>query len=248
MTRDHVAAAAAILARASRTVAFTGAGISVASGISTFREENGIWARFPVEEYGTAEAFRRDPERVWELFGALEQELRRARPNPAHEALARLEALGRLAAVITQNIDGLHQRAGSRRVVEYHGTMASAHCPSCALAVRADEVPPWPPAPRCSACGAVLKPDVILFGDPIPFRALEESRELMAAADAVLAVGTTLEVAPASWLVLDASDRGVPVVVVDPRPSAVARGAATVLLEGPAEEALPALATAVETV
>jgi len=246
MTGDPVAAAAAILARATHAVAFTGAGISVASGISTFREEGGIWARFPVEEYGTGEAFHRDPERVWELFGALEGELRQARPNPAHEALARLESLGRLAAVITQNIDGLHQRAGSRRVVEYHGTMASAHCPSCGLTVRAGEIPPWPPAPRCPDCGTVLRPDVVLFGDAIPSAAVEASRELMAAADAVLAVGTTLEVAPASWLVLDASARGVPVIVVDPRPTAVARRAAGLLVEAPAEEALPAMVAALE--
>ncbi len=246
MTHPLLRAAAAILREASRAVAFTGAGISVASGISTFREEDGIWARYPVEEYGTAEAFLRDPERVWELFGAVEAELRRARPNPAHEALAHLEAAGRLAAVVTQNIDGLHRRAGSRRVVEYHGTMESGHCPRCGFSVRREEVPPWPPAPRCPSCGAVLKPDVVLFGDPIPAEALAESARLMEAADAVLAVGTTLEVAPASWLVLDASDRGVPVIVVDPRPTRVARNAATVLLEAPAEEVLPALVAALE--
>ncbi len=232
------------LARSRHAVAFTGAGISAPSGIATFRSEDGIWARFPVEEYGTRQAFQRNPERCWELFGTLEGELARAQPNAAHLALAELEHRGLLAGVITQNIDGLHQRAGSRRVVEYHGTASTAHCPGCRRRFARSEVPPWPPAPRCPGCGRVLRPDVVLFGDPIPAEAEIEARDLLSPAGLVLVVGSTLEVAPASWLVLAAADRGATVAVVDPRPSATARGVASLLLEEPAERALPGVVQA----
>lgn len=232
------------LAASRSSVAFTGAGISAPSGITTFRAEDGIWARFPVEEYGTRQAFQRNPERCWELFGAMERELARAEPNAAHLALAELERRGLLAGVVTQNIDGLHTRAGSRRVVEYHGTAATARCPGCRRRFARREVSPWPPAPRCPQCGSVLRPDVVLFGDPIPSEADHEARELLDSADLVLVVGSTLEVAPASWLVLDAANRGAAVAVVDPHPSGTARAVATLLLEEPAERALPAVVEA----
>lgn len=229
-----------ILSTSADTVAFTGAGISAPSGLSTFRSEAGIWSRFPVEEYGTTEAFRHNPERSWELFGALEQELQRARPNPAHEALAELDLLGVVKAVVTQNIDGLHQQAGSREVVEYHGSATTGHCPRCGRRFRRDELPPWPPAPRCQDCSAVLRPDVVLFGDPIPPEAALRAEELLRAADTILVVGSTLEVMPASWLVFSAARRGAQVAVVDPNPSSAARSIADLVVPEPAEVVLPA--------
>jgi len=239
--RSELHRAVELLCGASFTVAMTGAGVSAGSGISTFRAEDGIWARFPVEEYGTAAAFRRDPEKVWRLFGSLDGELRDARPNPAHTALAALEKLGLLGGLVTQNIDGLHQAAGSREVVELHGTVATGHCPGCRRTYRREDVAPWPPAPRCSSCDAVLRPDIVLFDDIIPEQAFSRAAKLFRKADAVLAVGTGLEVAPASWLVMGAPAYGATVVVVDPHPSAKARAVATVVVAAAAEEALPAL-------
>jgi len=238
---DPFRRAAGILREGQPAIAFTGAGVSAASGIPTFRATDGIWARFPIEEYGTANAFRTNPERCWELFGPLSHQLEGAEPNPAHLGLARLETLGLLRAVITQNIDGLHQRAGSTRVVEIHGSVETSHCPRCGERHHSAGLPPWPPAPRCSACGAVVKPDVVLFGDPMPGTAMDLAHELMESARAILAVGTSLQVMPASWFVLESARRGTPVILVDPDPSPEARHAATVTLHAPAEEAIPTL-------
>jgi len=239
--------AASILREHQPAVAFTGAGVSAASGIPTFRATDGIWARFPVEEYGTAAAFRRDPERCWKLFGALTLEMKTVEPNAAHEGLSRLEQLGLLQAIITQNIDNLHQRAGSRHVVEIHGTAESAHCPRCGRRYRRTDLSPWPPAPRCLQCDAIVRPDVVLFGDPMPVEAMDRAHALMETAGAILAVGTSLQVVPASWLVLETARRGIPLILMDPLPSPKARRAATVLLVTPAEEALPALVRLLES-
>ncbi len=241
-----IARAAAALNAARCAVALTGAGVSAASGVPTFRAEGGVWTRFPVEDHGTADAFRRNPERCWDLFGSLARDLGHAEPNAAHYALSKLERMGRLQAVITQNIDALHQHAGSGEVVEYHGTATTTHCPSCGRLFPAGDLPPWPPAPRCLDCDAVLRPDIVLFGDPIPRDAALRADELCDRADLVLTVGTSLEVAPASWLVLSAAKRGV-VVVVDPRPSAVARRLATIVVAAPAEEALPEIVDALRS-
>jgi NAD-dependent deacetylase len=244
-TADPIAAAATALVRARYAVGFTGAGVSAASGIPTFRSEAGIWARYPVEEYGTAWAFARDAEKVWELLGSLCRDLSQVEPNPAHVALADLESMGRLRAVVTQNVDALHQRAGSRQVIEFHGTAETAHCLMCARLFTGDYHSGWPPAPRCPDCGAIIKPDVVLFGDPIPDHAARRAEEEFSRCDAVLAVGSTLEVAPASWLVSGAAWRGAEVVIVDPQPSPLAREAATVVVDRPAEDALPEIVAAV---
>jgi NAD-dependent deacetylase len=234
-----IAEAAAVLAGSSFAVGFTGAGISVASGIPTFRDRSGIWTRFPIEEYGTAAAFARDPEKTWELFGSLAPGLESAQPNPAHLAMAELEEMGKLKAVVTQNIDGLHQRAGSREVIEFHGTHDTGHCPQCRRTFVMKELPAWPPAPRCPDCNTVVKPDVVLFGDQIPDEAMSRAGAAFSRCDAVLAVGTSLQVPPASWLVLEAGRRGIRVIVVDPQPSSFAEMAATVTIAAAAEEALP---------
>ncbi len=247
MNPSAIVEAAEVLATASCAVGFSGAGISAGSGIPTFREAHGIWTRYPVEEYGTADAFLRDPEKTWELFGNLAADLDTAVANPAHLAMAELETRGHLCAVVTQNIDGLHQRAGSVEVIEYHGNTATGHCPSCQRSFTLCELPPWPPAPRCPQCVEVIRPDVVLFGDPIPEAAARRAQELFTVSDAVLAVGSSLQVAPASWLLVAAANRGSAVIVVDPDPSEIAARAATVTLAGPAEEVLPALVAALDS-
>jgi NAD-dependent deacetylase len=242
---EAIGRAAAVLTGASYPVGFTGAGVSAASGIPTFRAESGIWTRFPIEEYGTAEAFAHDPEKAWKLFGALTPDLEAAQPNPAHVAMAELEAKGRLKALVTQNIDGLHQRAGSRQVIEFHGTCESGHCYGCDRAFVMKELPAWPPAPRCPDCNTVVKPDVVLFGDQIPAEAMADAGAAFTRCDAVLVVGSSLQVPPASWLVIDAGERGKSIIIVDPEPSFFARKVATLTIAAPAEQVLPEIVSRV---
>jgi NAD-dependent protein deacetylase/lipoamidase len=196
---------AALLRSAGRVVALTGAGVSVPSGIPDFRSPGtGLWANVDPMEVAHIEVFMRDPERFWHFYGDRFASLRDKRPNGAHRALVELERRGLLAAVITQNIDGLHRAAGTRELIEVHGTIGTSSCPACAgrfaleevrgrLAAAADGVP------RCD-CGAALKPDVVLFGELLPEAALARASELAGAADVLLCIGSSLEVFPVAQL------------------------------------------------
>jgi NAD-dependent deacetylase len=179
-------------------VALTGAGVSTESGIPDFRSAGGIWAQFDPYEVASIDGFRRDPERVWEFYGLRLGLLREAQPNPAHVALAQLEAEGLLQAVITQNVDGLHRSAGSHDVVEVHGTIATASCPRCGR--REDDPERMLPVPRCADCGAVLKPDVVMFGELLPEAAIDRATSLAHEAALLLVVGSSLQVWPVAGL------------------------------------------------
>jgi len=176
-------------------VALTGAGVSVESGIPDFRSEGGLWSEFPPQVYATIEGFLDDPDRSWRLFRALGRTLEGARPNPAHEALARLERAGLLRGVVTQNIDGLHQAAGSECVLEVHGSHRSLRCVACDETRRPDpgDFQPGPP-PACPRCDGPLKPDVVLFGETI--RCHREIDDWLASCDCLLVVGTSASVYP----------------------------------------------------
>lgn len=236
--------AARLLRRSRHAFALTGAGLSVASGIPDFRSPGGLWSRHDPMEVATAEAWQRSPRRVWEfLLDALEA-LGRAEPNPGHLALARLERHGRLEAVVTQNIDGLHQTAGSRNVIEFHGGISRYYCMGCAreydpalarrLTVR--DIP-W----RCRECGEVVRPDIVFFGEGIPLDALDKSDQLALAADCIVVAGTSGEVAPANRLPRRVKARGGVVVEVNLSESSLS-DLADVRLAAPAEEVLPILA------
>jgi len=173
-------------------VALTGAGVSTESGIPDFRSREGLWARYDPMEYATIDAFRRDPVKVWELYGRRLDVLRDAKPNAAHLALAELERRGLVAAVVTQNIDRLHRLAGSRDVVEVHGSVETSVCLSCGSTATFDEVVAQlehAPAPTCARCGAVLKPGVVMFGELLPEREIDRAFSLAASACLLLVVG-----------------------------------------------------------
>ena len=208
---DAIAQAAELLGNAEHAVALTGAGISVESGVPAFRGGGGLWDKYPAEEYATLEAFVRNPEKVWALFKELYEILNRAGPNAAHVALAQLEAVGVLGSVVTQNIDDLHQRAGSKNVIEFHGTMSELECLNCGSAVKFDESLLTVDVP-CCACGGVLKPKVILFGEAIPFSALEEAEREALICDLMLVIGTSAQVVPASVLPVVAKKRGAAII------------------------------------
>lgn len=183
--------------KARQPVALTGAGVSVASGIPDFRSPGGLWSVFPPEEYATLSAFREDPERAWRLYRALGETIRGKEPNPAHVALAALETAGRLGLTITQNIDGLHQAAGSKRVVEIHGDHRHLQCLSCGHIeeVREERVAGGA-VPRCPTCNTPLKPNVVLFEEPV--RGMDEIQAALRRCDLLLVVGTSALVYPAA--------------------------------------------------
>ena len=188
-------------------VVLTGAGVSTESGIPDFRSETGIWAEVDPFEVASIQAFRRNPARIWSFYRERVHVLRDAQPNAAHLALAELERRGLVESVITQNIDLLHTRAGSRDVVEVHGSIRSAQCLGCLWTEPIDAVLAQlveTPLPSCSQCGAVLKPGVVLFGELLPAGAIERAMLLARGARLMLVVGSSLEVWPVAGLPLEA--------------------------------------------
>ena len=201
------AALAALIRERQPCVVLTGAGVSTESGIPDFRSETGIWANVDPFEVASIQAFRRDPERVWGFYRERIQLLRDAEPNAAHLALAELEQRGLVQAVVTQNIDTLHTRAGSSDVIEVHGSIRSAQCLGCLWTEPADAALAQlaaSPIPTCPQCGGTLKPGVVLFGELLPPGALERATQLARAAQLVLVVGSSLEVWPVAGLALEA--------------------------------------------
>ncbi len=239
--------AARALTSAKHAIAFTGAGISAESGIPTFRGsgKDSLWSRFKPEELATPEAFERDPRRVWEWYVWRMNLIMRARPNPGHEALAKLEGLGIIKAVVTQNVDGLHQRAGSRRVVELHGSIWRVKCsnPACTFKARISE-PPEEIPPKCPSCGHYLRPDVVWFGEPLPQDAWREAVSLAKVSDAVLVIGTSGAVYPAAYIPLIVKEGGGTVIEVNVAESSITPYA-DIFLKGRAGDVLPRLLSAV---
>jgi NAD-dependent deacetylase len=185
----------------------TGAGVSTESGIPDFRSPSGIWADVDPFEVASIQAFERDPERVWSFYRERIHLLRDAEPNAAHIALAELERRGLVCAIVTQNIDTLHTRAGSRAVIEVHGSIRGAQCLRCLWAEPAAEVLAQldeRSTPLCPHCGDILKPGVVLFGELLPAGAMERATELARTAGLVLVVGSSLEVWPVAGLPLEA--------------------------------------------
>src|SRR5512133_2459640 len=177
-------------------VVLTGAGISTESGIPDFRSPTGIWAKYDPQEYATIEAFRADPVKIWSFYALRFRALTEAAPNTGHLALADLERTGHVSAVVTQNIDLLHERAGSRDIVEVHGSIRTSTCPSCgkthSLACVVELLALDPDAaPRCDSCGSVLKPDVVFFGELLPEQAMARAYELARTSALMLVVGSS---------------------------------------------------------
>ena len=191
--------AADALRSARKAAALTGAGISVESGIPDFRSPGGLWSVFSPDEYATINVFRSNLKKAWKLFRAIDKTLKGSRPNAAHEALAKLEAAGRLSAVVTQNIDSLHQAAGSKNVFEIHGSHRNLHCINCGFTAPAHECAvPAEDAPACGECGNPLKPDVVLFGEAV--RSMDAIMNSLDGCDVLLVIGTSANVAPANML------------------------------------------------
>ena len=231
------------LRAAQRIVAFTGAGISAESGLSTFRDaQTGLWAQYRPEDLATPQAFRRNPRMVWEWYEWRRGFVAQAAPNPGHHALARIEAARPEFFLVTQNVDGLHARAGSRNLVELHGNIGRTICfDHRHLAERWDLVDE--PPPRCTQCGSLLRPDVVWFGEALPEAALLRAQEAVAHCDLFLSIGTSTMVYPAAELPFIAGSNGATVVEINPEFTPLSELADFALREK-AGAALPAIAGA----
>ena len=230
---------------ARHAIAVTGAGVSAESGIPTFRGEGGLWTKYDPVKVASIETFLAEPASYWQAAKERSAAVLAARPNPGHVALARLEEMGRLVAVVTQNTDGLHQDAGCRRVIELHGSGRTVACMTCGrrepradVQARLDvEMPP-----RCRHCGGTfLKPTVVLFGEAMPEAAVQEAYDLADRSDVVLVVGTSLVVYPAADVPLAALRAGARMIVVNAEPTPFDR-LASVVINGRSGEVLPQIA------
>lgn len=240
MEEDLIQKTAQAIRRSKKVVAFTGAGISVESGIPDFRGAGGLWEKYDPAEYATIEAFHANPGKVWTMLRDMGSLLASSRPNPAHGALAKLEEMGHLRSVITQNIDNLHQDAGSRRVIEYHGNHKKLVCLTCGYLyareeIRFDTLPPF------CRCQGVLKPNVVFFGEPIPWDAhllaMEEARNC----EVMLVVGTSAVVSPACDIPVLAKRNGATVVEVNLEETQLTRYVSDWLLKGSASRILQSI-------
>jgi NAD-dependent deacetylase len=253
LSTDALTQAAGLIAAARSVVAFTGAGISVDSGIPDFRSPGGLWERFDPMEYATIDAFHDHPDKVWSMLFEMMTIVDAARPNAGHFALAELERMDRMDAVITQNIDNLHQSAGSSRVVEYHGTSARLVCLRCRRDYPSrhfDGLKRQRPlhAPLCLDCGRVLKPDVVLFGEAIPDDAARQSAILAAHCDVMLVIGTSATVYPAAGLPVLAKQRGAKIVEINRESTPLTDALTDVVLHGSSTDVIPALVERVKDV
>jgi NAD-dependent protein deacetylase/lipoamidase len=242
--RERIVRARDALGAARAIVVLTGAGISAESGIPTFRDAmTGLWSQYKPEDLATAEAFRRDPRTVWDWYAWRRERVSAVRPNAGHAALVALEeACARRGArfgLVTQNVDGLHHAAGSRRVHELHGNIRRVKCfASHHPAERWSDEGERPP--RCEVCGSMLRPDVVWFGETLPEETLAEAFRAAADCDVFLCVGTSAVVEPAASLPFAALEAGALVIEVNPQPTPLTPHA-SIVLQGPAGIVLPAL-------
>jgi NAD-dependent deacetylase len=240
MEKDLIKKTAQAIRRSKKVVALTGAGISVESGIPDFRGPSGLWEKFDPMEYATIDAFIANPKKVWAMLKEMGSLVERAEPNPAHIALAKLEEMGLLSSIVTQNIDNLHQAAGSRRVIEFHGNSSKLLCMSCGRLYERKEIVLESLPPRCS-CSGVLKPNVVFFGEAIPWKAHLEAQEEAGNCEVMLVVGTSAVVSPACDLPLIAKRAGATIVEVNLEETQLTRHITDWILKGSASILLQAL-------
>ena len=230
-----------VLGTSKKVVAMTGAGVSAESGVPTFRDaQTGLWAQYDPTELATPEAFERDPTLVWDWYQWRREKVAEVQPNQGHSALVEMELLFPEFHLITQNIDGLHQLAGSKNVVELHGSIVRAKCFDCDYV--ADEYPDDTDQrpPKCDKCGGRMRPDVVWFSEALPETALYTAQALATSCDVFFSIGTSSVVHPAAALAFAAAECGATVIEVNPNPTPLS-DTANFCLQGPSGEVLPKL-------
>ncbi len=235
--QELIERAAQALRTSRKTIALTGAGISAESGIPTFRDAGGLWDKYDPEEYATIDAFRRDPAKVWQMMRDF-TELKNAKPNPGHTALAQLEQMGFLSCIITQNIDNLHQDGGSQDVIEFHGNMRQVVCQSCEKLLPMSEISLNSLPPYCP-CGGVLKPNGVFFGEPIPSYALSRAYEESQQSEVMLVIGTSAVVYPAAAMPGVAKEAGAQVIEINPEHTDLTGAVSDFIIQDKAGVAIP---------
>lgn len=241
-TTDAISRAISLLREAKRVVALTGAGISVDSGIPAFRGSQGLWERYDPQEYAHIDAFIANPGKVWRMLAEMLNLVFQAKPNSAHLALAELETNGYLQSIITQNVDGLHQAAGSKRVIEFHGNTRRLICLSCGKQQEIKANDNFSIPPLCPDCRAVMKPDVVFFGEGIPKSAQESAVLAATHADVMLVIGTSAVVYPVADLPQVTKQNGGRIIEINLEPSPLSKRLSDLLILDSASIALPALA------
>jgi NAD-dependent deacetylase len=233
---------AGIIKERKNVVAFTGAGISVDAGIPAFRGGQGLWEKYDPMEYAQIDSFVRHPEKVWTMLREMGSLILTAEPSPAHRAIGGLEKAGLLNAVITQNVDGLHQLAGNTNVIEYHGNHRQMKCPGCSARkpFNEDSLKALP-YPTCERCGGPFKPDVVFFGEPIPVQAMLRANEEARRCKVMIIVGTSGVVYPAAEIPYMAASDGAVVIEINVSPTPFTSSVTNHFLAGSSSAILPAI-------
>ncbi|TDJ41724.1 MAG: NAD-dependent deacylase [Gammaproteobacteria bacterium] len=240
--KDEIALLAEALRKSNHTVVLTGAGVSAESGVPTFRDtQTGLWANYRPEDLATPEAFARDPKMVWQWYAWRRQLLATVQPNPGHIALAQLQDIIPEFTLITQNVDGLHQQAGSRDVVELHGNINRTVCSDKSCSGQPEpgdkREPPW-----CGICATLMRPDVVWFGEAMPELAMRIALAALANCDLFIAIGTSAVVYPAAGMAQQAAAKGAIVAEINLQATSLT-SAAEIAIGGPSGKVLPALIT-----
>ncbi|MFO7737183.1 MAG: NAD-dependent deacylase [Desulfatiglandaceae bacterium] len=233
-----------IIGKSELTLALTGAGVSVESGIPDFRSAQGLWSKYDPAEYAAIDAFRARPEMVWEMLREMDDLISDAKPNKAHLGMGELERMGCLHWIVTQNVDNLHQRGGSKNVIEYHGNSSTLSCLWCGRGYLSEDRRNQYP-PRCD-CGKILKPDVVFFGEAIPQDALSRSFQLASAAQALLVAGTSAVVSPANSIPAIAKRNGARIIEINMERTHLTDTVTDVFLQGSAGTIISDLVDAVK--
>ncbi|MBN1932797.1 MAG: NAD-dependent deacylase [Desulfobacterales bacterium] len=234
------------LVAAKNVVALTGAGFSVESGIPPFRGKGGLWEKFNPMEYAHIDAFMKNPTKVWNvLLKGLKEIIEKAQPNDAHKGLARLEELGILKTIITQNIDGLHQKAGNTDIIEFHGNFAWHRCLDCDKRCETERIDLTVIPPRCE-CGGIYRPEFVFFGETIPPQDLRRSELVASQCDIMLVVGTSAVVQPAAFMPLIAKGAGAKIIEINPEKTPLTASISDYLLMGKAGEVINGIMAEIE--
>jgi NAD-dependent deacetylase len=244
MMEELIEQVAEIIMNSKFTMALTGAGISVESGIPDFRSADGLWAKFDHAEYASIHSFRAKPEMVWEMLREMDEVVSQARPNKAHLGMGELEEMGYLHCIITQNIDNLHQMGGAKNVIEYHGNSSTLSCLWCGKKYKSEEKRDEYP-PRCE-CQKILKPDVVFFGEAIPEYALNRSFQLASSAQALMVVGTSAVVSPVNTIPAIAKQNGAKIIEINTERTQLTDTVTDIFLQGGAGKVISDLVEAVK--